>query len=108
MAERRDALWLDTFPGVLSNEPLARHSQFGVGGPARWFLKLTDPASLTDVMRRCAETGVTVTVLGAGSNALIADAGVPGLVVRFDDRHLRVVDDATVELGGGCLMPRAA
>jgi UDP-N-acetylmuramate dehydrogenase len=108
VAERRDALWLDTFPGVLSNEPLARHSQFGVGGPARWFLKVTDPASLTGVMQRCAETGVTVTVLGAGSNALIVDAGVPGLVVRFDDRHLRVVDDATVELGGGCMMPRAA
>ena len=108
VAERRDALWLDTFPGVLSNEPLARHSQFGVGGPARWFLKVTDAASLTGVMRRCAETGVTVTVLGAGSNALILDSGLPGLVVRFDDRHLRVIDDATVELGGGCMMPRAA
>jgi UDP-N-acetylmuramate dehydrogenase len=108
VAERRDALWLDTFPGVLSNEPLARHSQFGVGGPARWFLKVTDAASLTGLMRRCAETGVTVTVLGAGSNALILDSGLPGLVVRFDDRHLRVIDDATVELGGGCMMPRAA
>ena len=108
VAERGDALWLDTFPDALSNEPLARHSQFGVGGPARWFLKVTDQASFVDVMRRCAETGVTVTVVGAGSNALILDAGVPGLVVRFDDRHLSVVDEGTVELGGGCMMPRAA
>ena len=76
VAERRDALWLDAFPGGLSNEPLARHSQFGVGGPARWFLKVTDAASLTGVMRRCAQTGVTVTVLGAGSNALNACAAL--------------------------------
>jgi UDP-N-acetylmuramate dehydrogenase len=47
-------------------------------------------------------------VLGAGSNTLVLDGGVRGLVVRMSDRHMRLVDDTTVELSGGYMMPRAA
>ena len=105
---QRDAAWLDALPGVLRDEPLARHSQFGVGGPADWFLKVSDADELARLLRRCAEGGVPLTMLGAGSNALILDGGVRGLVVRYDDRRLRVIDDTTVELGGGCMLPRVA
>jgi UDP-N-acetylmuramate dehydrogenase len=100
--------WLDTFPGVVGNEPLARHSQFGVGGPARWFITTRDVAVLAEVLRRCADSGVGVTMVGAGSNTLISDDGIDGLVVRHNDRRLRVTDDHTVELGAGCMMPRVA
>jgi UDP-N-acetylmuramate dehydrogenase len=100
--------WLDTFPGVLVNEPLARHSQFGVGGPARWFITTRDVTVLAKLLRRGSDSGVAVTMLGAGSNALITDRGIDGLVVRHNDRRLRVVDDHTVELGAGCMMPRVA
>ena len=100
--------WLDTSPGVRAAEPLARHSQFGVGGPAQWFATTRDPASLALLLRRCSESGIPVTMLGAGSNSLISDEGVDGLVIRHDDRTMRVVDGALIELGGGCLMPRVA
>jgi UDP-N-acetylmuramate dehydrogenase len=59
-------------------------------------------------MPRCKQTGVPFTVLGAGSNTLVLDGGIRGLVVRMSDRHMRVVDDGTVELSGGYMMPRAA
>jgi UDP-N-acetylmuramate dehydrogenase len=100
--------WLDTFPGVLVDEPLSRHSQFGVGGPARWFITTRAVTVLAELLRRCSDSGVDVTMLGAGSNALISDRGIDGLVVRHNDRRLRVVDDHTVELGAGCMMPRVA
>jgi len=100
--------WLDTEPGVRRDEPLARHSQFGVGGPARWFTTTHDTATLGRLLARCHDAGVAVTMLGAGSNTLIGDRGIDGLVIRHDDRTLRVVDDETVELGGGCMMPRVA
>jgi UDP-N-acetylmuramate dehydrogenase len=100
--------WLDGVAGVLRDEPLRKHSQFGVGGPAGWFIKTADPATLATLLARCRETGVRLTMLGAGSNALILDSGVPGLVVRYDDRHLRVIDAGTVSVGGGCMMPRVA
>jgi UDP-N-acetylmuramate dehydrogenase len=100
--------WLDTYPGVLVNEPLARHSQFGVGGPARWFITTRDVNVLAELLRRCTSSGISVTMLGAGSNALIGDTGIQGLVVRHNDRRVRVADAHTVELGAGCMMPRVA
>jgi UDP-N-acetylmuramate dehydrogenase len=100
--------WLESVPGVRADEPLARHSQFGVGGPAQWFTTTGDIASLGELLRRCSETGITVTMLGAGSNSLIGDEGVDGLVIRHDVRTLRVENDELIELGGGCMMPRVA
>src|SRR5438552_14091571 len=65
--------WLDDVAGVRPGEPLSRHSQFGVGGPAQWFIKTSDGDLLATLLARCHEAGVAVTMLGAGSNALIAD-----------------------------------
>jgi len=100
--------WLATVPGVTRDEPLARHSQFGVGGPADWFAQPRDVESLAELLRGGADAGVPVTMIGAGSNTLILDNGIRGLVLRFADRHLRRLGDGAVELGGGCMMPRAA
>lgn len=100
--------WLDSHRGVRAGELLARHSQFGVGGPAQWFTTTRDTASLGELLRRCSESGVPVTMLGAGSNSLISDLGVDGLVIRHDIRTLRVESEELIELGGGGMMPRAA
>ena len=100
--------WLASLPGVLRDEPLARHSQFGVGGPADWYLEVRDTEAMQVVLRGCAEHSVALTTVGAGSNALILDAGIRGLVVRFADSRLRASDIDAVELGAGAMMPRAA
>jgi UDP-N-acetylmuramate dehydrogenase len=100
--------WLDAWPGVKRNERLARHTQYGVGGPADWFLVLDDPAPLQQLLPRCAQSGIPVSVLGAGSNTLVLDGGVRGLVVKLTDRSLRALADDVVELSGGYMMPRAA
>lgn len=103
-----DAEWLEREPGVRRNEPLARHTQYGIGGPADFFLTLHDPARLSELLPRCSQTGVPFTVLGAGSNTLVLDGGIRGLVVRMADRQLRVLDDARIELSAGYMLPRAA
>ncbi|MFN2569152.1 MAG: UDP-N-acetylmuramate dehydrogenase [Candidatus Dormibacteria bacterium] len=100
--------WLDVEREVRRDEPLARHTQFGIGGPAQWFARVGDPGRLAELLRRCAETAIPLTVLGAGSNTLVLDAGVAGLVVKLIDRRLRVRAEAMVELSGGYMMPRAA
>jgi UDP-N-acetylmuramate dehydrogenase len=100
--------WLETWPGALRDEPLSRHSQYGIGGPADWFVRVSDAARLGELMRRCSASGVPLTVIGAGSNTLIRDGGIRGLVIKLTDRRLRVMAGDVVELSGGYLMPRAA
>lgn len=99
--------WLDSWPGVLHDEPLARHSQYGVGGPADHFLALADEALLPELVRSCSDSGVPLTMVGAGSNALILDGGVRGLAVRLTGKRV-VVDGDHVTVSAGAMMPRVA
>jgi UDP-N-acetylmuramate dehydrogenase len=103
-----DSAWLAEVPGVRRDEPMARHSQYGIGGPADWFLRLDDVSRLPALMRRCHERGVPVTVVGAGSNSLVLDGGIRGLVVELPRGRLRELSDEMIELPGGAMMPRAA
>ncbi len=68
--------------GVSEHAPLATLTTFGVGGPADWLVEPRSVASLEAVLRLAASNGLPVTVLGGGSNVLVADAGVRGMVVR--------------------------
>lgn len=67
---------------VQTNVSLAPHTTLGVGGVAEYFASVYSIAELREVVAWAKETGHAVHVLGAGSNALISDAGVTGLVVQ--------------------------
>ena len=62
--------------------PLAPFTTFRVGGPAEWFLETRRSDELVSAVKLAGRGGVPVTILGGGSNVLIADAGVRGLVIR--------------------------
>ena len=67
---------------VRAEEPLAPYTTFKVGGPAEWFLEARTSDEIVDALRVAHASGVAVTLLGGGSNVLIGDRGVRGLVVR--------------------------
>jgi len=94
--------------GIKLNEPLAKHSQYGIGGPADWYLEIADTARLREVMRLCHDEQVPLSVCGAGSNTLLADAGVRGLVVRLTDKSWTQIDATTVRVAAGAMLPRLA
>ena len=96
--------WLTGLPGVEEGHPLARHTSFNIGGPAQFFLETAEPGP---VVQACQERGVPVLVLGAGTNLLIADAGVEGLVVRCVNRDWKV-DGTRVQAQAGLKMMRLA
>ena len=62
-------------------ERLARHTTFGVGGPADLFLTVRSGTSLARATNAAHDGGVPLFVLGSGSNILVADAGIRGLVI---------------------------
>ena len=67
---------------VRAEEPLARYTTFKVGGPAEWFFEPRTPDEIVDAVRAAHSSGVPITLLGGGSNVLIGDRGVRGLVIR--------------------------
>jgi UDP-N-acetylmuramate dehydrogenase len=79
--------WLSGLRGVERDHPLARHTSFNIGGAAEFFIETRDPAELVEA---CIERGVPWLTLGAGTNLLVADAGVEGLVVRCVSREWKV------------------
>jgi UDP-N-acetylmuramate dehydrogenase len=67
---------------VKLDEPLSRHNTFGIGGPADAYFAARDEEQLRGALVVARRHGVPVFVLGAGSNVLILDGGVRGLVVE--------------------------
>lgn len=62
--------------------PLDRMTTFGVGGPAEWLLETRSADEMISALRLAHSSGVPVTILGGGSNVLIGDRGIRGLVLR--------------------------
>jgi len=90
---------------ILENEPLARHTTWRIGGPARWFCFVRNEAGLSKVLRRAAGESAPLALLGMGSNVLAADEGFPGYVIRLDGEFLAVrIEAEVVEAGGGAAL----
>ena len=68
---------------VRENEPLAPYTWFRLGGAAQYFAEPTSTQELAGLVRACHQSGLPVRVLGGGSNLLVRDEGVPGLVVAL-------------------------
>jgi UDP-N-acetylmuramate dehydrogenase len=76
---------------VLANEPLARHTSYRIGGPADLLVRPDTTAELAAVVREAAACDVRLTLLGGGSNMLVGDGGIRGVVVRLG-REFRSVE----------------
>src|SRR3989442_2736337 len=99
--------WLSELPGARQGEPLASRTSFGIGGPAEFFIESANPKSIETVLEGCRMGGVPYLLLGAGTNLLIADAGVEGLVVRVVNRE-HEVEGINIRAGAGLKMMRLA
>jgi UDP-N-acetylmuramate dehydrogenase len=67
---------------VRRDAPLASLTTFRVGGPADWLIEVRTVDQLIPVLALAREAGMPVTVLGGGSNVLVADRGIRGVVIR--------------------------
>ncbi len=99
-------------PGIVTGVLLSRHTSVKVGGPADFFTVVNDSTTLEQAVRWALSEGVPYTILGSGSNVVVSDAGLRGLVIKNISRGLRVWTDdggsALVELESGTFLPTAA
>lgn len=94
---------------VREGYPLARLATVRTGGPAELFARAGAEAELAELVVWAEGEGVAVSVVGSGSNLLVADEGVSGLVLKLDGELARIDrDDEAIECGAGARLPAVA
>src|SRR5438045_970127 len=89
---------------VLEQEPLARHTTLQVGGPAEWLVDVRSLAHLRAVLEAADVAGVPVTLLGGGSNVIVSDRGIRGVVIRLRLTTISKIGDDRVRAEAGVLI----
>ena len=87
---------------ALTNEPLSAHTTFKIGGPAEYFVIPHETAEVREIINLCRENSVSWRILGHGSNLLVADSGVRGVVILVSS-NLSEID----VLPGGIVVAQA-
>jgi len=84
------------------------HTWFQLGGPAEYFAEPENPDQLIALLKRSHEEDVDVRVLGQGSNVLVRDEGVPGLILRLTSMEFGriVISGRRITVGGGANLGR--
>ena len=96
----------DSPPGVERDYPLARLTTIRTGGPAELFARPRSIEVLEQLLAWAQADGLEVGVVGSGSNLLVADAGVRGLVLKLDKELSTIELDGTrIRCGGGARLP---
>jgi UDP-N-acetylenolpyruvoylglucosamine reductase len=96
-------------PGVRREFPLSRLTTVRTGGAGEFFARVAGEVELLELLGWAAEGGMAVTVVGSGSNLLVADEGVGGLVVKLDRGLAEIsVDGRRMLCGGGARLPALA
>ena len=71
-------------PGrILLHEPLSRHTTMRVGGPAQLWVEPETEDGFAELVRFCFDEGIPFMVMGRGSNLLVRDGGIPGVVAHL-------------------------
>lgn len=86
---------------VERNVPLAPRTTFRIGGPAEWLLTVGTAAEIAKAIALARQCGVPVNIMGGGSNLLVADQGVRGLVLRIQGGQTTLVNESTARADAG-------
>lgn len=74
------------------DKPLAQLTYFKLGGPAEIFLKTHADQSIQKIMAFCTQQNIPVTFFGGASNVIVADAGIKGLTLQYDNNEWQVTE----------------
>ncbi|MDD5527386.1 MAG: UDP-N-acetylmuramate dehydrogenase [Patescibacteria group bacterium] len=72
---------------IKKNMPLAQLTTFKIGGPAKFFIEVKTKEDLVEAVEWAKKEKENIYCLGGGSNLLIADEGLPGMVIKFANRE---------------------
>lgn len=88
---------------VLENEPMKKYTTFKIGGNAQMLIIADTLRGLTSVLKECTDENISVFILGNGSDLLVSDKGISGVVIKLgrEFSSISLVDDDTIFCGAG-------
>ncbi len=91
---------------ALENEPMSKHTTFKIGGKADAYIKVGNLGMLSTLLKECEKAGADYMILGNGSNVLVDDEGIRGVVFRLDGefRQIALVEEDTIFCGAGATL----
>lgn len=94
----------------LFNEPMAKHTSFRIGGPAEVMAFPENTEQLSELLKVSKLLDINPAILGAGTNILAPDAGIPGLVICLKDglSQMTQLNETDIRVGAGVSMTKAA
>lgn len=92
------------------HESMAMHTSFKIGGPAEFYVRIETADELCAVYNACRENGQRFTLLGCGSNVLVSDSGIRGVVTQLHPGFggLRVYDNGRIMAQAGVSLAKLA
>ena len=75
---------------IKQNEPMKNHTSFKIGGPAEFYIKIKSVKELRKVLEFTKKNNIKVTIIGNGSNVLIPDEGIKGIVIRTNLKEIKI------------------
>jgi len=75
------------------NEPMYKHTSFKVGGPADMFVCVNTIEKLKKTIQIAKSEGIPYIIVGNGSNILVSDYGIDGMVIRYNNNDVEIDED---------------
>jgi len=96
-------------PAIIPQESLSRHTSLAIGGPADYYAEVMTAGELMALRKTAHQYSLPVFFLGAGSNLLVSDKGIRGLVIHLNGEFRRIeFRDNLVRVGAAAMMPTVA
>ena len=92
---------------IVENEPLSKHTSFGIGGSARWFAHVQSQDQLLEALAFARAHSLPYYVLGQGSNMIATERGFSGIVLKMEDRVF-TIEGRRIESSPGAILSQVA
>lgn len=89
---------------ILVDEPMKKHTSFKVGGPVDIMIIPTDYEELQKAIKLCIQYSISYFVIGNGSNLLVKDKGIRGVVIKLTELNNIKVEGTKIVAGSGALL----
>ena len=80
---------------LLKNEAMSKHTSYGIGGPAKAYVKPKDEVDLANILKFASKHKILTFFVGSGSNILVSDDGIDGIVITLGNSLKKLIIEGT-------------